>query len=216
MQWVIDEIEQYLRSRGEEITEGSTSAEELEFFVQLLKDNPEIQFVGEIGFNAGISSCAFLYARGNIRVISFDIGTHKYVKDAKEFIDARFSGRHTLVWGNSLETVPSFAEHNPDTKFGLIFIDGGHDYHTVITDLRNMRKLATQDTIIVMDDLTPWERWGRGPTKAWREAVGTGLIREIGVYKNGVSVENFKGSSPDRIWGVGYYQELEKQVLLLR
>ena len=89
MQWIIDEIEQYLKNRGKKIEDGSVSAEELEFFVQLLKDNPEIQSIGEIGFNVGISSYAFFYARNNIRVISFDIGTHKYVKDAQDFIDDR-------------------------------------------------------------------------------------------------------------------------------
>ncbi|MCH7828866.1 class I SAM-dependent methyltransferase [Patescibacteria group bacterium] len=213
MQFSFDSFKRYIQKVERLIPEGSISKKEFDFFVSLLKKHADIQDVGEIGFNVGFSSYAFLSARDNIQVTSFDIGTHKYVKHAKEFIDARFSGRHTLVRGNSLKTVPSFVEHNPNTKFGLIFIDGGHDYHTVITDLHNMKKLATQDTIVVMDDLTPWEGWGRGPTKAWREAVGTGLIREIGVYKNGVSVKSLEGGSPDRIWGVGCYQELEKQVL---
>lgn len=206
MQWIIDETKRYLKRRGRKITEGSASAEELEFFVRTLRENPGIRLVGEIGFNAGFSSYAFLYARKSVRVVSFDIGTHTYVKDAKEFIDKRFPGRHAMVWGDSKTTVPRFTQHNPNIKCGLIFIDGGHDYKTAMADIRNMKKLATKDTLLVVDDLTPWLEWGKGPTKAWQKAIKTRLICKTKLYKNGIPVKSLKGQGTDRIWGVGHYQ----------
>ena len=64
----------------------------------------------EIGFNAGHSAELFLSNNKNINVLSFDIGGHQYVKYGKEFIDNKYPNRHALILGDSVQTVPSFAE----------------------------------------------------------------------------------------------------------
>ena len=79
-------------------------------------------------------------------VTSFDLGEHPYVTHAKEYIDAYYPGRHSLILGDSTVTVPKCIG-----KYDVIFIDGGHDYEVASADLQNAKKLARKNTI-VMDD----------------------------------------------------------------
>lgn len=142
---------------------------------------PERRRVMEIGFNAGHSAELFLGIEG-VTLVSFDLGVHEYLKRGKEFIDQTFPGRHTLVIGNSKKTVPVYADTHPE-PFDFIFIDGGHDIETARADLRNCRRLAHADTIVVLDDTiwrAGWERpWNLGPNEAWTEGLASGVIREM-------------------------------------
>src|SRR5215469_14038261 len=104
----------------------------------------EIKFIAEIGFNYGLSSYTFLAANSGSLVCSFDLAEFSYTAPAKQHIDDIFAGRHTLVQGNSVQTVPAFSRINPSLRFDLIFIDGGHAYETARLDLLNMRLLATR------------------------------------------------------------------------
>jgi predicted O-methyltransferase YrrM len=102
----------------------------------LLTNKPNIK-VMEIGFNAGHSAETFLKNNKDLSLISFDIGVHEYVKTSKEFIDNIYPNRHTLILGNSKETIPEFIKNNKNTKFDVVFIDGAHDYETAKIDVEN-------------------------------------------------------------------------------
>ncbi len=41
---------------------------------------------------------------------------------------------------------------NPDEKFDLVFIDGGHTYECFLSDLQNCKQLAHEETIVIIDD----------------------------------------------------------------
>ncbi len=83
--------------------------EELTYLVEVTRKNRAKQ-ICEIGFNAGFSSYAFLIADPETRVTSFDIGKHRYLHFAKEFVDQEFPGRHTLVLGELEGNGPEFQE----------------------------------------------------------------------------------------------------------
>lgn len=68
----------------------------------------------------------YLIANPNIRLVSFDLGEHQYVRVAQEFIDYYFPGKLELILGTSLETVPNFIKTHPGFKCDLIHVDGGH------------------------------------------------------------------------------------------
>jgi predicted O-methyltransferase YrrM len=138
----------------------------------------------EIGFNAGHSADVLLAAAPAAHLLSFDLGRHPAVAVGKGFIDARYPGRHTLVVGDSTASVPAFTALVPDVRFEVLFIDGGHTEEVARADIVNCGRLAAADAIVAVDDtvFTPaWEQsYTLGPTKAWLEAVQSGLVVELG------------------------------------
>ena len=105
----MDEVISFLEARGHLPTEGSSSPEQQNYLRNLVTQSGA-RLVGEIGFNAGLSSLAFLSASPDVQVVSFDIGCHDVVGHAKEFVDAQYPGRHELIIGDSALSVPKYLE----------------------------------------------------------------------------------------------------------
>lgn len=145
--------------------------------------SPSIKNILEIGFNAGHSAETFLSNNSNARLISFDLGEYDYVDVGKRFIDMNYPGRHELILGDSLITIPKFIKTN-SILFDLIFIDGGHEYEVALGDLINCKSLAHSKTIVIMDDTMnnkEWiNNWNVGPNKAWAKAKDHGFVEELG------------------------------------
>lgn len=167
-----------------EITEGYSQqlTRECELLKKLVKKK-DVKSVLEIGFNGGHSSELFLKTKEKLTVTSFDIGIHDYLKVGKDYIDIKFPKRHDLVLGNSLKTIPDYSTQNPDKKFDLIFIDGGHTYDIAYGDLINCKKLAHENTIVIMDDTIYTKKWEKehtnGPTNAWVDGIKRNIVKEI-------------------------------------
>jgi len=141
-----------------------------------------IKNVLEIGFNAGHSAEVLLQTNPNIKLTSFDLGAHKYVKIGKEYIDKTYPKRHTLILGDSRKTLPEFVKNYKGEKFDMIFVDGGHQYDVAKSDLINCRKLANKRNIVIMDDIIRNPKlvrdWNEGPNKSWGEGKDYGMIEE--------------------------------------
>jgi predicted O-methyltransferase YrrM len=137
----------------------------------------------EIGFNAGHSAEVFLQNNKDLILTSFDLGDHDYVTTAKEYIDTTYPNRHTLILGNSKTSIPIYLKNNKETKFDIIFIDGGHDYDIAKADMENCFHLAHKDTIVILDDTIftkGWEQsWTIGPTRTWLEHLEQNKIIEL-------------------------------------
>lgn len=161
-----------------------------------LTNKPNIN-VMEIGFNAGHSADVFLQNNKDLTLTSFDLGEHNYVSTAKEYIDATYPNRHTLILGDSRQTIPIYLENNKDTKFDFIFIDGGHDYEIAKADMENCFHLAHKDTIVALDDTIFTKGWEEGytigPTRTWTEYLQQNKIIEL----NRIDYCNGRGMS----WG---------------
>lgn len=159
----------------------SQQVKEQIIFLKNIVNDESINNIMEIGFNAGHSAELFLSSNKNINLVSFDIGSHNYVNIGKEFIDKTYPGRHKLIIGNSLDTVPEYVKE--EKKFDIIFIDGGHDYHVSKNDLLNCRQLSHEKTIVILDDTmnnNDWiKTWNYGPNRAWKESKESNLIKEI-------------------------------------
>ena len=176
-------ITEFLNARGFHLFEGYSQEvlQQVEDLIQLTnKSNIKVM---EIGFNAGHSADVFLRNNSNLTLTSFDLGEHNYGLVAKEFIDITYPNRHTLILGDSRETVPKFIDENKDTKFDVIFIDGGHAYDIATADIDNCFQLAHKDTIVILDDTTftaGWDKeWTIGPTRAWVNNLVNNRIAEI-------------------------------------
>lgn len=189
--------------RGRPPLEGSTSAEEL-LYLASTAQRTGAKLIGEIGFNAGFSTQAFLSHCPDAKVVSFDLVEHGYTKVAKKIVDGKFPGRHTLIPGDSTKSVPQYARENPDVTFDLVFIDGGHDYEVAKADVLNMRQMCNAKTAVIIDDLTPWLKWGIGPTQAWTEAIKDGLVVQSEMFKDGELVTVLEPPGK-RVWALGRY-----------
>ena len=151
----IDELNRAIADEGFLDTQEhicSAPTQQAQWFIDLLRKERWIQSVCEIGFNAGHSSVVFLQSRPDITVTSFELNCGRFAVPAKAFIDTHFPGRHTLIPGDSRITVPKYFKADPFEKFDLIFIDGGHTFKMAAADIKNMRNLAHEKTIVVLDD----------------------------------------------------------------
>ena len=186
-------LNNYLVSKQVNATEGHVGSIESQQkeIIAILNDNKHISKIMEVGFNAGHSAELFLL-NSTAYVHSFDIGHHfnQYLKYGKIYINNKFPNRHTLVFGDSTETLPRFKNNN-NIKFDLIFIDGGHSYEVAYADLINCRNLAHSETILIMDDIVKnplyVQNYTIGPSKAWNELINANMLEEISHsdYENG-------------------------------
>lgn len=173
-------LTQFLNDRGFKTLEGYCQLENKQVDdLIFLTNKPNIDIM-EIGFNAGHSAEVFLKNNSTLKLTSFDLGDHNYVLTSKEYIDAMYQNRHTLILGNSIITIPKYINDNPNKKFDVIFIDGGHDYSIANADLENCMNLAHKNTVVIMDDTIYTSGWEHGytigPTKTWLEHIANNKI----------------------------------------
>ena len=177
-------LSNYFKNNNIKVTEGYSEEvnQQCIEIVKILNDTSPTKIM-EIGFNAGHSAELFL-ENSEAVVYSFDLGEHfhQYLKYGKQYINKNYPNKHTLIFGDSTQTVPTFSANN-DIKFDLIFIDGGHDYEIAYADLMNCRKLANKNTIIIMDDIIKKPKFQAGhtigPSNAWNKLIQNNLLVEI-------------------------------------
>lgn len=158
--------------------EGSSTQEQVSYYLELLYKNPSIKRIIEIGFNLGISAASFLSARPDIHVTSIDIGSHAYVLPAKRNIDKHFPGRHSLVVGDSTAALPFLKGFFGARSVDLFMIDGYHVEPVPRIDLSNALQWCGPETYIIVDDVC--ESWGsEGVNQAVRDAIEAGNVTFI-------------------------------------
>ena len=176
------DVSTFLEQRHLCITEGHCMQvdKQIEDLIKLTQD---AKTVLEIGFNAGHSAELFLKHNPNLHLTSFDLGRHDYVKVAKEYMDLTYPNRHTLILGDSRITVPQFVKDHPDTVFDVLFIDGGHGYEIIRSDMDNCFKMAHKESIVILDDTIFNKEFeysqSIGPTQVWNEYVAEGKVTEL-------------------------------------
>lgn len=176
---LLEEFKQRSRAKFR-VTEGECVPEQLDFLHAFLREHSEIQRIVEVGFNGGLSAAAFLSLRPDIQLISFDLGRWGYVPTAKGVIDELFPGRHQLVIGDSMRTLPAFlADPAHCHAYDLVFVDGGHEPPVPASDLDCAHRLLKPGGWVIVDDYCHW--YGRrGVMPAWDAAIKEGQFRQVG------------------------------------
>lgn len=194
------DVYSHVRDNGAAIFEGGASPVEAKGLCELAATTGAAR-IAEIGFNVGFSALAFLESSAHASVVSFELNERRAVLLAKGFLDEHYPGRHELVIGDSLQTLPRYAEDHPHT-FDLVFVDGGHSKQIADSDIRHACRLARPGALVVVDDVIPWVKWGQGPFAAWKEAVASGLLEPVELRLDGRLVDEITAPG-DRAWAIG-------------
>jgi len=194
------DVYEHVRNNGGRVYEGGASVQEAQYLQEVTR-RTHARRIAEVGFNVGFSSIAFLESSPDVTVVSFELDRRRAVEMAKQYVDERYPGRHELVVGTSLQTLPAYEAD----QFDLVFVDGGHEYEVAAADIHNAARIAKPNGLVIVDDLVPWYPWGVGPTQAWEEAIGEGLIDPIESFVDGQPVE-FIAEPGDRAWALGRFR----------
>lgn len=107
----------------------------------------------EIGFNAGHSSSLILSENKKSKLLSLDIGHHKYTRPCMVFLKSYFNERFDFEIGDSVKQLheQDFIDKCNDVDF--IFIDGGHGGNVFQNDLDWALKHFKPGTYVLVDDI---------------------------------------------------------------
>ena len=117
----------------------------------------ELLQICEIGFNAGHTALLFLEAASAARVLSFDLGDMPWAKKQAALLSRAYGAdRFQAVFGSSDETVPSYSSRltKKASKCDVAFSDGGKTESLRLADLRNFRRLARPQALLLFDEIT--------------------------------------------------------------
>jgi hypothetical protein len=131
----------------------STRASHIEHLSQAAS-LPNVTTVCETGFNQGFSALVWLASNPSLHVYSFDIMRYSGSYAALEFVQNNFPGRLTLIRGDSKHSIAEFASTHPDVMCDIILVDGLHTFDGALTDMRAFARLAHEQTVLFMDDLS--------------------------------------------------------------
>ena len=145
--------------------------------------NEAVQQILEIGFNAGHSSELFLINNPQSTITSIDLGYWYYCKFGSEYLKKQYPGRINVIFKDSLSALKDFNTVPNGSIFDLIYIDGNHTYEYAYNDLKNCRKFANKDTVVLLDDVVVEDKYrtlsNTAPTKVWKEFVSEEFIFQI-------------------------------------
>lgn len=123
----------------------------------------------EIGFNAGHSAALFLHANSEIKLLCFDLCSHRYTKDCVSYLNSLYP--FEFIEGDSRSSVKNYPK---DSKYDLIHIDGGHGGDVLKADTLNCSQLAHENTIVIIDDAY----WDEIPSVI-EEFLDSNILKEV-------------------------------------
>jgi hypothetical protein len=190
----IKEAQQKSKSKNN-LLEGFAAAQmkQLEFYMRA-GNTQWVDTVCETGFNGGHSSLALLFGSTKSKLISFDLFNKPFQGQVLLSFQDTF-GRdrvdmNNFVGGDSTVSLPKYIElRSSSVKCNIISIDGGHSFDVAYSDLINLRKIASCDHILLMDDIFQKyaDVWNvhhvDGAKYAWIKAIKEKLIEQLGCYE---------------------------------
>lgn len=154
------------------------------YFSYLKNNQDRIKTICEIGFNGGHSTLMYSsILKGNVSIVSFDLCTSRNCEIGRTEILKRFPKlKLEIVKGNSTIQVPEYSRRRPDHKCDFMSIDGGHFGTVPYNDIINMQLLASDNHIVVIDDVDPTseQEYLRTVGRAWELAIRKGIVMQTG------------------------------------
>jgi predicted O-methyltransferase YrrM len=166
--------------------QGGATESEFKGLYDIIRENTQAKTVCQTGFSFGTSALAFLCASSpDTHLITFDMGLHPKFKNALHWLNTQdaFQGRHHVVVGNTLTTLPQAATTKADwmhdRKCDIVFHDGAHTKDVVFTDLQNFRPLVSPGALLIMDDCSFKYEYYQPVVAAVKQAFTANHIQDI-------------------------------------
>ena len=147
-------LQQHLTQNNAPIIEGHSGQTATQFLIySKIFEKCDVKSIAEVGFNAGHSALVMLMSNPHARIQSFDLGEYESARVALASLKKQFPDRDIdVIWGDSRQTIPAYAQTYTGPKFDVIIVDGGHSYDVARADVMNMRALGHKDSILIVDD----------------------------------------------------------------
>ena len=172
-------LTKYIEAAGHKIRQGYITQVKKHEEMFLPNIDKTVHNVLEIGFLAGHSAEMFLKMNSYVNVTSVELGAFQSVACGKKYIDKNYPKRHTLLKGDSNEIIPIFVE-NTNIKFDIILIDGSYEEKVVRADIMNCKKLAHENTLLIINNVLMNERWvkywNKWPTSVSKELIASKVL----------------------------------------
>jgi len=192
---MMQELDNIMSQNGGMVEGHSNQLSQMSQEMNMLAETYGKSTICETGFNGGHSALRFLL-HSSAHVYSFDIGQHSYAAPAASWIDQKFPGRHSIVWGDSTQTLPQFHAQNPAVKCDVIFIDGGHSFEVATADFANFKPMSLPTSKVLIDDVHCTQPYC--VDSALNHVITSGVFRE-----ESRSPPAYRGGT--RGWAVGAY-----------
>jgi len=108
----------------------------------------------QFGFNTGWSAALLLTMFPEVKVTSIELVKIDNSSRAVDILEERFPGRHTILWGNSIDIAGEVMSNNlkmPLPIYDAAFIDGGHPEEVTDNDIKLCRYLGIKN--FIFDDV---------------------------------------------------------------
>ena len=104
----------------------------------------------EIGLNGGHSAAINLELFPNLKVTSLDIGRHSYTETTSQILKDKFGDRFDYIFCDSRAYADRVynLQYPAPQKVDAVFIDGGHDSMTVLSDIGLSKYLKVNNVFI--------------------------------------------------------------------
>jgi mannosyltransferase OCH1-like enzyme/predicted O-methyltransferase YrrM len=169
--------------------------------IDIVTNEVEITNILDIGFLYGSSALLFL-ACTKANVTSVDLIYNDSVQYSENYFNVLFPDRFNFIQGNSNDITECIYEPG----FDIIFIDGSHEYDTIINDIYNLIFISTEDTIFILNDVvfneSEQEGWNINPTNVMQHLMDKDVIDLLfhKSYIKGRGIAVFKIKKKDMIF----------------
>mmetsp|Transcript_565 Transcript_565/g.1569 ORF Transcript_565/g.1569 Transcript_565/m.1569 type:complete len:338 (-) Transcript_565:426-1439(-) len=172
------------------ITQAKYLGKKTEFFFSEIQSAHQsglaVKTICEVGMYAGASSQFFLLSNKGAHLYTFD--TFSKGKSVS-VVAARLLqqlGRATPIKGSSLDTVPRFPMDFPGTLCDIVFVDGSKKYDIRSHDLKNLRAISHNKTLVLMDEVCSAECVRGGPQQTCAALGSKGINEACLAYRDAV------------------------------
>ena len=137
--------------------------------------DPNAEYLLELGFTGGFMSNMFINNTSS-HIMSIDKMFRDYHYLGKNYLDAKYPGRHTLFVGAPKHIAKILEEEYDNVKFGTIYINKSRTGDHIYNYFHYLKELTDENTIVILRNTTPHQGWGVNTYIAMTKLIAEGVL----------------------------------------